>query len=117
MTREKEVIVEDIIRALNDFVAPAVSQHGGQVNFLEFNETTGDLLLEMSGACSGCAGSTATLKYGIENMLTHLVPEVKSISAIDDLNSGVDPFFTDPFAMHDFGWDDLEEDVDSDTNN
>jgi Fe-S cluster biogenesis protein NfuA len=116
MTREKQVIVEDIIRVLNDFVAPAVSQHGGQVNFLEFNEETGDLLLEMSGACSGCAGSTATLKYGIENMLTHLVPEVKTINAIDDLNSGVDPFFTDPFMFHDYGMEDLE-DTDIDPNN
>jgi Fe-S cluster biogenesis protein NfuA len=33
----------------------------------------------MQGSCSGCPSSTATLKYGIENMLRHYVPEVVSV--------------------------------------
>jgi Fe-S cluster biogenesis protein NfuA len=47
----------------------------------------------MSGACSGCASSTLTLKMGIENMLTHYVPEVQSVEGVDDPNSGVDPYY------------------------
>lgn len=31
------------------------------------------------GACSGCPSSTITLKSGIENMLMHYIPEVKSV--------------------------------------
>ena len=47
----------------------------------------------MSGACSGCAGSQATLKLGIENMMKHYVPEVKEISGEDDEESTVDPYY------------------------
>jgi Fe-S cluster biogenesis protein NfuA len=38
--------------------------------------------LEMHGACQGCPSSTATLKMGIENMLKHYIPEVRSVVAI-----------------------------------
>ena len=35
---------------------------------------------------------------GVENMVKHYVPEVKSISAADDPNSTVDPYYMqDPF--------------------
>jgi Fe-S cluster biogenesis protein NfuA len=36
----------------------------------------------MQGACSGCPSSTATLKMGIENLLKHYVPEVKSVRQV-----------------------------------
>jgi Fe-S cluster biogenesis protein NfuA len=39
---------------------------------------TGIVKLKMQGACSGCPSSSVTLKSGIENMLMHYVPEVKS---------------------------------------
>ena len=39
---------------------------------------TGIVKLQMQGACSGCPSSSVTLKSGIENMLMHYVPEVKS---------------------------------------
>ncbi len=35
----------------------------------------------MQGACSGCPSSTATLKYGIENLLRHFVPGVEAVRA------------------------------------
>ena len=31
---------------------------------------------------------------GVENMIKHYVPEVQSISAEDDPNSNVDPYYT-----------------------
>ncbi|MCL7038561.1 hypothetical protein MKW94_012434, partial [Papaver nudicaule] len=40
---------------------------------------TGVVKLQMQGACSGCPSSAVTLKSGIENMLMHYVPEVKSV--------------------------------------
>jgi Fe-S cluster biogenesis protein NfuA len=35
----------------------------------------------LQGSCSGCPSSTLTLKAGIENLLTRLVPEVKLVEA------------------------------------
>ena len=46
----------------------------------------------MSGSCSGCASSAATLKQGIENMLKHYIPEVKSVEGVDDPNYN-NPYF------------------------
>lgn len=38
----------------------------------------------MQGSCKGCASSAITLKNGIENMLMHYVPEVKSVEEFVD---------------------------------
>ena len=81
-SRSHEEIVANIKAVLKTHVAPAVASHGGEVNFVEFKD--GLLTLQMSGACSGCAGSQQTLKYGVENMMKHYVPEVNAIVGEDD---------------------------------
>lgn len=113
--RTQEQIVENIVQVLDEYIAPAVAQHGGAVNFVSFDN--GIVLLEMSGACSGCAGSTMTLKYGAEQMLTQMVPEVTAVEGFDDPFSEVDPFYTDPFGMHDWDLIDLEEEDSDEPNN
>ena len=47
----------------------------------------------LTGACSGCAMSSATLKMGIENMLKYYVPEVHAVEGVEDPNSTVDPYY------------------------
>jgi len=97
--RSQEDIVKNIVEVMEQYVTPAVAQHGGEVNFVSFEN--GVLLVELSGACSGCAGSTATLKHGIEQMMTNLIPEVTSVEGMDDPFSEVDPYFmnNDPFGQ------------------
>jgi len=114
--RTQEEIVENIVEVLETYVAPAVAGHGGEVNFSDYNFETGIVMLEMSGACSGCAGSTMTLKMGVEGILSEMIPEVKGVEGFDDPFSQVDPFYTDPFmnGMIDMNY--IEED-DLDSNN
>ena len=97
-----EDIVKHITEVMEQYVAPNVAQHGGEVNFVSFE--LGVVLVELSGACSGCAGSTATLKHGIEQMMTSLIPEVQGVEGIDDLESNVMPYYSnmDPFSNHNF---------------
>ena len=108
--RTHEDIVKNIVETMEIYVAPSVAQHGGEVNFVSFDN--GNVLLQMSGACSGCSGSTITLKHGIEQMLKHLIPEVTSVEGIDDPASDVDPFmsdpFMDPFGQHDWDLGDIK---------
>jgi Fe-S cluster biogenesis protein NfuA len=106
--RNHDDIVAEIKLLIEERVKPAVAGHGGNIEFLEFND--GRLLLELGGACSGCAGSTMTLKMGIENMLMHYIPEIKEVDAQDDPNSNVDPFYS---SMDFYNWD--EDEID-DTN-
>jgi Fe-S cluster biogenesis protein NfuA len=91
MSRTKQEIMDDINVQLEEKVAPMVALHGGVVKLIDFNEDTGIVTMMMSGSCSGCAGSSMTLKYGIENLLTHYVPEVTAVVGQDD------PSMTQPF--------------------
>jgi len=94
--RSKEEIAEDIKHILKDKVAPAVAQHGGFINYLDFDMDLGVAKLELAGSCSGCAMSKQTLHQGVEDMLKHYVPEVKAIVGEDDekaVEQGYTPFF------------------------
>lgn len=93
--RTDEIVISEIKGVLSEYVAPAVAEHGGAVNFVSYED--GSLILEMSGACSGCAGSAMTLQFGIEKLVKEKVPEVKALVAYEDPFSTVDPFYTQPF--------------------
>jgi len=102
--RSKEEIVEQIKHIIETNVKPAVASHGGVIDFVDYDE--GHLKLILGGACSGCASSTITLKMGVENMVKHYVPEVTMITAEDDPNSTVDPYYmSDPFMER---WDEYD---------
>jgi len=101
--RSNEEIVAQIHELLETRVAPAVASHGGIVNFVDYKD--GILKLQMSGSCAGCAGSTATLKYGIENMMKHYVPEILAIEAEDDAITN--PYFTDMRDLEEIELDDI----------
>ena len=58
-------------------VRPAVAGDGGDIVFRGFRD--GVVYLGMKGACSGCPSSSATLRNGIENLLRHFLPQVKSV--------------------------------------
>ena len=70
-------VVDQIKDLLETRVRPAVAGDGGDIIFRGFRD--GVVYLRMQGSCSGCPSSTATLKYGIENMLRHYVPEVVAV--------------------------------------
>lgn len=114
--RSQEDIVKNIVDVMEEYVTPAVAQHGGEVNFVSFEN--GVVLVELSGACSGCAGSTMTLKHGIEQMMTHLIPEVNAVEGIDDPFSNADPYFLndDPFGQEAWEEQQLQEDHDESNN-
>ena len=97
-SRTDEEIITQIKELIESRVKPSVAEHGGNIEFTSFNN--GHLQLELQGACSGCAGSTATLKYGIENLIRHYVPEVQTIDA-DNGYSDVSPYYmnNDPFGQ------------------
>ncbi|MEM7301353.1 MAG: NifU family protein [Pseudomonadota bacterium] len=75
-----EQIVSTIKELLETRVRPAVAQDGGDITFRGYRE--GKVFLSMRGACAGCPSSTATLQYGIQNLLKHFIPEVESVEAV-----------------------------------
>ena len=91
--RSTEEIIKDIKSVLETKVKDNVATHGGEINFLSYDQ--GIVRLQLAGACSGCAMSKKTLQEGVERLLTHYVPEVKSIVGEDDekaAEQGYKPF-------------------------
>ena len=71
---------DDAIKALlEEFVRPAVEADGGAIDFRAFVE--GTVHVRLRGACAGCPSSTATLKDGIERLLTSKLDVVESVVA------------------------------------
>lgn len=71
---------DDAIRnLLEEYVAPAVANDGGAIDFRGYENGVVTVLLK--GSCAGCPSSTATLKGGIENLLKQHLPEVKEVIA------------------------------------
>jgi len=73
---------EKIINLLEEYVRPAVEGDGGAIHFKSYED--GRLTVKLSGACSGCPSSTATLQGGIKNLFERFMPEVKEVVALDD---------------------------------
>ena len=74
-----EEIEKKIVKLLNEKIRPAVAKDGGDIKFKEFKD--GIVKVELQGSCSGCPSSTMTLKQGVQNLLCHYIPEVKSVEA------------------------------------
>ncbi|SVA98799.1 uncharacterized protein METZ01_LOCUS151653 [marine metagenome] len=92
---EIEIAIATIIE---EKLQPSVAMHGGQISLKEWDHANGIATIFMSGACSGCAMSTQTLKMGVENTLKHYIPEVKVVHGEEDINSMVDPYMSkDPW--------------------
>jgi len=73
-------IIDKINEVLDSKIRPAVARDGGDITFKSF--TDGVVTVELKGSCSGCPSSIMTLKQGVQNLLCHYIPEVKSVEAI-----------------------------------
>ena len=73
-------IVDKIKEVLDSKIRPTVAKDGGDIAFKSF--TDGVVTVELKGSCSGCPSSVMTLKQGVQNLLCHYIPEVKSVEAI-----------------------------------
>ena len=72
-------IIDKIKEVLDTKVRPAVARDGGDIKFKSFKD--GVVNVELKGSCSGCPSSVMTLKQGVQNLLCHYIPEVKSVEA------------------------------------
>tara|TARA_B100000941_G_scaffold272169_1_gene231460 strand:- start:198 stop:740 length:543 start_codon:yes stop_codon:yes gene_type:complete len=73
-------IEKKIVDILETKIRPAVSRDGGDITLSSYKD--GVVTVKLKGSCSGCPSSTITLKRGVENLLTHYIPEVKEVRSI-----------------------------------
>ena len=77
---ESNAVVNKINEVLDSKIRPAVARDGGDITFKSIKD--GIVTVELKGSCSGCPSSIMTLKQGVQNLLCHYIPEVKSVEAL-----------------------------------
>ena len=77
---QSDEVINKINEVLDEKIRPAVARDGGDITFKSFKD--GIVTVELKGSCSGCPSSIMTLKQGVQNLLCHYIPEVKSVEAI-----------------------------------
>ena len=78
---EETETIKKIKTILEEYIRPAVEQDGGAITYHSFEN--GVVKVKLQGSCSGCPSSTVTLKAGIENLFTRMMPgEVLAVEAL-----------------------------------
>jgi Fe-S cluster biogenesis protein NfuA len=74
MTVEEQI--ESVIR---DRISPALATHGGDAEFVEFDQGTGTAKVRLTGACGGCPFAAETLRMQVESVLQSEIPQLKAV--------------------------------------
>jgi len=80
------------LQALIDLMRPAVQSDGGDLVLVHADIEGGVVEVELVGACSSCAISTATLQGGVERILRDRLPWITEViggvdESMDDYES------------------------------
>lgn len=70
------------IEKVLDEIRPHLAMDGGNVEFVDFDESTGELKVKLQGACSHCPMSQITLQEGIGQAVKEKVAEVKAVVGV-----------------------------------
>jgi Fe-S cluster biogenesis protein NfuA len=75
----------DKLQGIMDLMRPAVQADGGDLVLVRADVETGVVEVQLQGACSSCAVSSATLSGGVERILKDRLPWVTEvIGGLDD---------------------------------
>ncbi len=75
----------DKLQGIMDLMRPAVQADGGDLVLMRADVETGVIEVQLQGACSSCAISSATLSGGVERILRDRLPWVTEvIGGVDD---------------------------------
>jgi len=80
-TTSREDLVARIEKVI-DQIRPYLQADGGNIRFVHFTDDN-IVNVELLGACGSCPMSQMTLKAGVEQAIKKVVPEVKSVEAIN----------------------------------
>ena len=78
------------LEELLDMMRPAVQADGGDLVLVHADVVTGVVEVQLQGACSSCAISSATLQGGVERILRDRLPWVTEVTG--GVDESADPF-------------------------
>ncbi len=68
---------------INSKIKPYIQLDGGDIEFISYSKSTGQVKVKLLGACVGCPLSSITLKMGVEKQLQSKFPEITEVIMID----------------------------------
>ena len=77
---------------MDNDINPALASHGGAVELLDVEGE--NAYVRMLGGCQGCSSSAATLKGGIQALITEEIEEINNVVDTTDHAEGTNPYFT-----------------------
>jgi Fe-S cluster biogenesis protein NfuA len=80
----------DELRELIELMRPAVQSDGGDLALVGFDVEAGTVEVQLQGACSSCAISSATLQGGVERILKTRLDWVTEV--VGGVDESADPF-------------------------
>jgi len=78
------------LRSLIEMMRPAVQADGGDLELVSFDVTSGMVEVQLQGACSSCAISSATLQGGVDRILRGRLDWVTEV--VGGVDESADPF-------------------------
>lgn len=78
------------LRALIELMRPAVQADGGDLELVSFDVDSGLVEVQLQGACSSCAISSATLEGGVDRILRGRLDWVTQV--VGGVDESADPF-------------------------
>ena len=69
-----------IVECLEVVVRPQVQLHGGNIQFVSYQESI--VTVKLEGACHGCPVSFYTLKMGVLEELKKVIPTIRDVVAL-----------------------------------
>jgi Fe-S cluster biogenesis protein NfuA len=69
------------VKAAIQTLRPYLQSHGGDLDFVDFDEANGIARVRLQGMCGGCPHASETLRYYVEREIVRSVPQVKSVIA------------------------------------
>lgn len=72
-------VKERVMEVIDSKISPLLQSHGGDVTFVNFDEASGILYVELVGACGTCPYAQETLRMTVESAIREEVPEVKAV--------------------------------------
>lgn len=85
MVNQKKIKIINEIKDVIDSIRFYINQDGGDLDFVDFDEKTGEVVIKVFGNCVGCALIDMTYKDGVETILTSEISQVKSVKIIEDV--------------------------------
>lgn len=76
------VSIMEKIKSVLETIRPSLQMDGGDLSYVDFNDKTGILKVELMGHCAHCPMSAITLKQGIEAEIKKQIPQVKEVKAV-----------------------------------